>query len=113
MLILSDGADTASTNTLASAQACLATNSIKAFLVGLGTSVDNATLQAIADASGGLYSPVSAAAGLTAVFDAIALAVNSGYNTMDLVIDPTLSGTISIIISIEGGPNSSAFTFAL
>ncbi|MBL7685625.1 MAG: VWA domain-containing protein [Deltaproteobacteria bacterium] len=106
MLILTDGEDNSSTKTVTDVVNCLKNNNIVAYTVGLspGGAIGadgKKALQDIADAKGGIYVETDNAAALTPIFQAIAGATTSGFNTATISVSPipasgdTIEGELS------------------
>lgn len=122
MLILTDGGDNASTSgatsalSLDNAIACLQAANIVAFTVGLGSGIDaqaELDLQAIAAANaGGVYVSTSDAATLLPIFNAIAGAATTGFNTAGITIlpAPTVGDTVTGTITSSAG-GTGTFTY--
>lgn len=114
MLILTDGEDNSSTATVAQIVSCLQAGNIVAYTVGLNVfagSQAEADLQAIANANNGIYATATDASVLTPIFQAIAGAATSGYNTATIDVDPVPASGTTVTGTITNGTASGAFSF--
>lgn len=80
-LILTDGADNASTKASTDASTYASQNGVKMYMVGLGdsTSIDFSSMQAVAGATGGLFAAAKDPAALTSLFDGMFNATKAAF----------------------------------
>lgn len=117
MLILTDGDDNSSTHTVTDVVNCLKTGNIVAYTIGLapGGSGISATgqdaLEQMANANGGIFAIATDASALTPLFQAIAGATISGFNTAILQLSPAPAAGTQVSGNISNGTATANFTF--
>ena len=100
MVVLSDGADTVSTNKLPEAQAAVVGAKAALFAVGLrGGEFDAASLDQLARASGGQYAETTDPTALSGLYKNIQSYLQNQY---EISYDSTASGTITVSLAAAG-----------